>query len=202
MKLGTKKFQDKLIAFLLITKNPIKYDLMPYLKPEYFDNVKTREIFEKIREHFEKYKAIVSSDYLESLLDDEQTTYLKTVIEKELKFSEQEDVREKTMEFIRKQIVKNTMLDISEDIDSPIIKFEEIKKTIMTTISKCDFNADLELDAKKDFDDIEKTERITISTGWKAIDELLDGGAAIGELAIIAAPPGGGKSHGLVGRVA
>lgn len=202
MKLGTKKFQDKLISFLLTTKNPIKYDLMPYLKSEYFDNAKTREIFEKIREHFEQYKAIVSADYLESLLDDEQTNYLKTVIEKELKFSEQEDVREKTMEFIRKQIMKNAMLDVAEDIDSPIVKFDEIKKTIMNKVSECDFNVELELDAKKDFDNIEKTERITISTGWKPVDELLDGGAAIGELAIIAAPPGGGKSHGLVGRVA
>jgi replicative DNA helicase len=202
MKLGTKKFQNKLISFILTPKNPIVYDLIPYLKPEYFDDVNTRVIFEKINEHFVQYKAMISIDYLESLLDDDQTEYLKSVIEKELKFSEQEDVKQKTMEFIRKQITKNIMLEISEDIDSPMIKYESIKKRLMHGVTQCDFNADQELDVKADFDDDEKSQRITISTGWKPIDELLDGGAAIGELALIAAPPGGGKSHLLIGRVA
>jgi replicative DNA helicase len=202
MKIGTKKFQDKLISFILNSKNPTRYDIIPYLKPEYFDNIKSREIFEKINEHFTQYKALITSDYLESLLDDEQTKYLKLVIENELKFSEQEDVKVKTMEFIQKQILKNSMLDIAEDIDSPSVNAEDIKKILMSKIAECDFNTDQELDAKEDFDNIEKTARITISTGWKAIDELLDGGAAIGELAAVAAPPGGGKSHLLIGRTA
>lgn len=200
--IGTKKFQEKLLSFILLSKDPIRYDIIPYLKNEHFDNAKTREIFEQINDHFVKYKAIVSPEYLESLLNDEQTEYFKTITQKELKFSEKEDVKEKTMEFIKKQVIKNTMLEIAEDIDSPDLPFDSIKKKLIQKVTECEFNSDQELNAKDDFDNVQKTERIAISTGWKPIDELLDGGAAIGELAAVAAPPGGGKSHLLIGRVA
>ena len=65
----------------------------------------------------------------------------------------------------------------------------------MTAASKVGIENDLGIDYIEEFESIiEEVKRTSVSTGWDVVDDLMDGGLGPGELGVVMAPSGIGKS--------
>lgn len=101
-------------------------------------------------------------------------------------------VKKEYLTFAKNQKVKDALLKSVE-----LLKAGQYDKIIdtMTAASKVGVENDLGLDYITEFESImEEVKRNSVSTGWSVIDELMDGGLGPGELGVVMAPSGIGKS--------
>jgi len=172
------------------------------LKPEYFDNTSFKWIVNEILQHYLDYKCIPTMDVLKvkvnNLSGTEKTLVIKTLKEayQVAESSDLEFIKEKVIEFCRNQELKNAILESADLLQYN--RFDEIKKKIDNALVKgmdTDIGHTYETDV-----DVRYTEskREPISTGWTVIDEITGGGLAPGELGVIMAPAGIGKSFLLI----
>jgi len=105
-------------------------------------------------------------------------------------------VKEQSVEFCRNQSIKNAILDSVSLLEQG--KYDTIKKKIDDAM-KSGQSQDIGHDYKTMIDvRYEDTIRNVVSTGWKVIDDVTQGGFGKGELVMFAAPPGIGKSWSLI----
>jgi len=102
----------------------------------------------------------------------------------------------KSVDFCRKQVLKKAMMKSVPLLNK--CSFEEIEKLISDAL-RLGVSNDHGYDYIKDFEArfIEKA-RNPVSTGWAKIDKITKGGLGQGELVVVVAPTGAGKSHVLV----
>ena len=102
----------------------------------------------------------------------------------------------KSVDFCRKQVLKKAMMKSVPLLDK--CSFEEIEKLISDAL-RLGISSDYGYDYIKDFEArfIERA-RNPVSTGWTKIDKITKGGLGQGELVVVVAPTGAGKSHVLV----
>mgnify|MGYP003647505253 CR=1 FL=1 len=105
-------------------------------------------------------------------------------------------IKRTALDFCRKQKLKEAMIK-----SVPLLErssFDQIAKIINDAIKLGD-HTDHGYDYIKDFEKrFELKARDPITTGWKEIDELCKGGLGKGELGVVIAPTGAGKSMALV----
>jgi len=105
-------------------------------------------------------------------------------------------IQDTAVDFCKKQILKEAMLK-----SIPLLKkssFENIQKLINDAM-KLGTNNDYGYHYIKDFEKrFELVTRDPITTGWSLIDKLCGGGLGNGELGVVIAPTGAGKSMALV----
>ena len=114
----------------------------------------------------------------------------------EFDVSGSEYVKEVSLDFCRKQKLKEAILKSVKLIQNS--SFDEISALINEAIklgSDNNFGHDYKLDFEERF--LLKA-RNPITTGWKHIDQLCKGGLGNGELGVVIAPTGAGKSMALV----
>lgn len=101
-----------------------------------------------------------------------------------------------SIDFCKKQVLKTAILK-----SIPLLKrssFENIQKLINDAM-KLGTNNDHGYHYIKDFEERFKIKfRSPVTTGWKVIDNLCEGGLGNGELGVVIAPTGAGKSMALV----
>ena len=105
-------------------------------------------------------------------------------------------VKEHALEFCKKQKLKEAMLKSVELLKDN--SFDQIRSTLDNALKlgmDTDFGYDYILDFEKRF---EVKARNPVSTGWDEIDNILHGGLGKGELGVVLAPTGAGKSMALV----
>lgn len=101
-------------------------------------------------------------------------------------------IKDKALEFCRKQKLKGAMLKSVDLIQS--CSFDEISKIINDALvlgSDSNFGYDYLKDFEKRF---ELKARNPIPTGWNEIDSICKNGLGTGELGVVIAPTGAGKS--------
>lgn len=159
------------------------------IKPEYF-NPEYRKHVQFIHSYYEDYRALPSAEIVSSLTDVQFTT--KTITRDEIEF-----YTDQIEQFCRTKAIAHAVLKAG-----PIIQKEDesqygnIEKEIKEAVS-VSLNKDMGISY---FDNImerlEQTavEEPRISTGWKNVDDLLDGGLARTEMILFTANSGGGKS--------
>lgn len=196
-KLGLT-FQQTLIKTIIEDK---KYAdrIAPIIESKYFENASLRFIMENIKEYYNKFEHF--PDYVDlgqKLIHengDSSKIHLDTLeilksIEKNPAY-----VQETAMNFCKQQNLKRVMKKAENIIDNG--RFEEYK--ILDNL----FTEALQIGIVEDditdvFDNIEKTleknSRLTIPTGISGLDRLLKGGLGYGELGIVLAPTGTGKT--------
>ena len=107
-----------------------------------------------------------------------------------------EYIKTTSIDFCKKQVLKSAILK-----SVPLLKrssFEEVQKLINDAM-KLGNNNDHGYLYIKDFEKrFEIKSRNPLSTGWKIIDDLCKGGLGQGELGVVIAPTGAGKSMALV----
>ena len=106
--------------------------------------------------------------------------------------TDKEWVKSEFVTFCKNQNFKNVILNSVELLKSG--QFDKIEKMVRDAV-KVGQTADLGLDYKEDIEvRFEEVNRRTVATNWDVIDELMDGGLGPGELGVIVAPSGIGKT--------
>lgn len=194
-------FQYRLLQQILVDRK-FGETIIDILTPNYFEDVFLRSVAGKIKDNYEKYETIPDINSLESIL-------FENII----------DNVDKEMYISNLKRIKNAELNNglrTQDIALKFCKQQELKKSvrqIQSIIEKGDLDSfhecedilkkALEVGNAKDdgidvFDDIRSVLsedfRDPIPTGIDGLDSYMDGGLAKGELAVILAPTGVGKT--------
>jgi archaellum biogenesis ATPase FlaH len=210
--LGTD-FQLKLL-WQLVTESSFCEKILPYLEIGYFDDHNYKRFFIVIKEYYDKYKKVpnlqnksinhaIKEFQLDNEIDYEQligvlkpiSNWQEACVNGVLMF-DGDAIQKQTWHFIKQQEYKKLANEIIEKLvrnklDKNVHEIEErIRK-----ISEVGVEDD---DAVEIFDNIDmalrKEFREPIPTGVKVLDEATGGGLGRGEIGIILAPTGAGKT--------
>tara|TARA_B100000902_G_scaffold98868_1_gene101291 strand:- start:1024 stop:2385 length:1362 start_codon:yes stop_codon:yes gene_type:complete len=197
IKYGTG-FQSKIITSLLVDNKFIK-QVVDILEISYFDSDSNKFLINSIKDYFSKYKTNPTMEAIKVLIDDVENDVLKTAIVDSLRNAWQhresndlEFVQEKTLEFCKNQVVKNAIMDSVELLESQ--RYDEIK-TIIDKAMTAGMERDIGHEYITGFEErMTQQARVTQPTQWDSVNDLMDGGLAGGELGVVVAPAGIGKS--------
>jgi len=195
-------FQVKAIA-AMFTDRGFLQQIADIIQPEYFESDANIWLLEIILDHFREYKSPPTKDVIKVKITDITDEVLKVAILEQLKeifrYMESDDltfVKDEILTFCKNQEIKKAITESVQLLS--VGNFDAIKSTIDTAM-KAGADTDVGLDYKKDvINRYTESARDTISTGWDVIDDLMDGGLAKGELGVVMAPAGIGKSWLLI----
>ena len=191
-------FQSKIISSLLSDKKFIQ-TICDILEPEYFDSDANKWLAKEIRDYFFEYKTSPTLEVMKVKIDEMDNEILQVSVVDNLKESwrnvESTDlpfVQEQTLEFCRNQVIKKAIMDSVELLDTQ--QYDKIKGVIDTAM-----RAGVERDIGHEYitgleERLTQQSRKCVPTKWDSVNELMDGGLAGGELGVIVAPAGIGKS--------
>jgi replicative DNA helicase len=201
-----KSFQEKL-AFIVLDDRVFADRMMEVLNIEFLEYRYLQAFVEKIFQYKKKYSSHPSNETMKTIIrsgiDD-----LNEVTQKQIRdyyakamadisiLESCEFVKDTAIDFCRKQKLREAMLKSTTLLQK--CSFDEISVVINNAL-KAGADADFGYDYIKDFEErFEFTGRETITTGWKKMDEITGGGGGRGEIGVVIAPTGVGKSMVLV----
>ena len=195
-------FQVKVLA-AMFTDRLFLQQISDIIRAEYFDSDANSWLLDIILTHFREYKTPPSKDVLKVKITEIENDILKATILEQLKdvfrFMESDDltfVKDEILKFCKNQEIKQAIMDSVSLLKHG--NFDEIKSKIDSAMKAgADTNIGLEYvtDVAARYNE---AARHTITTGWDVIDDLMDGGLAPGELGVVMAPAGIGKSWLLI----
>lgn len=195
-------FQSKVITALLSDKGFLQ-QVSDIIEPNYFESEANNWLVGKIITYYDKYRNAPTNEVFKSELLNIDDMVLKSTIVDSLKdtekFKESSDleyVKSTVLDFCKNQKMKAAIIESVDLLKGG--KFDLIKKIIDNALKA---GADKDIGHEYILDIISRYEegaRSCVSTGWFVIDDIMSGGLGNGELGVIVAPAGGGKSWGLV----
>jgi replicative DNA helicase len=197
------KFQTELINQILHPANKKFADrIIDIVHTNYFDNEYFRLIIATIKDYYEQFEKIPAWDTLETILKveikEKITQEYVFEITKEIRDLDVEDweyVQREALNFCRQQELKKANDKISKIIDQGQFgRYEEcaeIMKEALAVGSEKDDGTSI----TEGWDTVlEEDFRHPVPTGISGIDNLTDGGLSRGELGVVLAPYGVGKT--------
>jgi replicative DNA helicase len=198
------KFQLSLLFILIIDKK-FSHSILHHIDAKYFDNQYYKLLVQIIKEYRDKHDSIPTYDRLEECIKTEVASdmaqqYLfdtiKELRELQLDNGEISFIKEKALKFCKQQELHKAV----KRVDTMIKKgdFENYDKAEELIRGALAVGIQDDEDAADVFDNLEEVLspdfRHPIPTGVKGIDDALSGGLGKGELGVILAPTGVGKS--------
>ena len=175
------------------------YDI---LDEKHFDNDALKWIVKECKLYYNEYKKPITLDVFKVKVNDVQNDILKTTIVEKLKevfrYHEAPDlefIKDQSINFFKNQTLKNAILESVEILESKG-DFENIKNIIdsaMRAGTERDIGHEYSEDASIE-ERYSEMARNTVATPWDVFNELTQGGLAGGELGVIVAPAGIGKT--------
>jgi len=201
-----KTFQEGL-SQLILEDRSFSDQIQEVLKFEFFEFRYLQVFVQKIFDYRNKYGVHPTNKIMITLLrasiDDENDAvkkqvrdYFARIYKAGFGVEGDEYIKEISLDFCRKQKLKEAMLESVKLLKSS--SFDEISEIINEALklgSDNKFGYDYKVDFEKRF---ELKTRNAVSTGWKELDDLCKGGLGEGELGVVIAPTGTGKSMALV----
>ncbi len=197
-----EKFEEQLVGMLL-QDNEFAQQMVEVLKPKYFTMKHLNTITSDLFAWYEKHKSLPSAglfgDDILSRCDDEAQKHRLQKFFKALptpKIGDQALIRDRALKFCR---MNHLLLALEECLG---FTEEESYDQIVTTINKA-----VAAGSEHNFGHIYKDEleermreanRKPVATPWRVLNEITRGGLSAGELGVILALTGVGKSHALV----
>jgi replicative DNA helicase len=200
-----KAFQEKIVQALLVDKQFAEQTLevfdVGYLEPKYLQFLADRYF-----SYAKKYKVFPTMQLLVTIIRDELKVGTDTIVRDQIvdylqRMRANPDpgdlqyVKEKSLDFCRKQALKKALEEAVDQIQAE--KYESIvdgiKKAVMVGTAP-----QLGHDFFTDFENrFTRLQRNAVPTGLDELDkkEILNGGLGAGEIGVIVAPTGVGKSH-------
>lgn len=191
-------FQTKIITSLLADQD-FAITFYDMIQPELLDTEAKQWLVRKIKEYYYEYKVTptlsalkvkineVSSELLRDSIIDELREVTKNIEAPDLEF-----VKNETTTFCKNQMLKEAIIKSVDLIQTG--RYDEIKRVVDNAM-RAGTHRDIGLEYIKEFDSIlDDINRATISSGWDPVDEIMDGGLSGGELGVVVAPSGIGKS--------
>ena len=193
-------FQVKLI-YSLLNDSKFLERIIESLNTKYFDNDSFSWIIDIIRKHFVTYKSAPNLEalavYVKEIPNDALRETVKNSLRETYKDTTGTDfIKDKTIDFCKNQALKHAIYDSVELFKSG--DHQAVRKIIDEAL-KVGLDTDIGHEYTKMFADrISETSRKVVPTGWSVVDNIIDGGFGPGELGVIVAPAGIGKSWALV----
>jgi replicative DNA helicase len=198
-----RHFEERIIQALIVD-HKFAEQMLEVLDLSFFNFDYLKEVASIMFEHHKKYRSfpsfkllagIVKKDIEEGIVRDQIMAYL-VKIRKEPLNGDLEYVKDQSLDFCRKRSLAcalETTLDLIEDQ-----RYDQIVPVVQKALV-----AGSERDVGHHFiDDFEKRMQIEIRepipTPWEDINGITQGGPSGGDLCVLCAPTGVGKSHGLV----
>jgi replicative DNA helicase len=200
-----KSFQEK-FTILLLKDKKFAEQMSEVLDIAFLELVEHRWIAKNIFDYKEKYKDHPSIEAVKTIVQTELGEESSVLQEQVRDFfsrcftdnktpqqiEDQEFVKEKSLDFCKKQKLYEAMSQSVDLLEK--CSFDEIS-SIISEAMKLGVNNDLGYDYIEDFEERYKIRhRNPISTGWVLVDQITRGGLGTGELGVVIAPSGTGKS--------
>jgi replicative DNA helicase len=203
-----KTFQEKIFQALLVDQT-WSMQMTEVMTPKYFDLRYLAFLSERYFSYFEKYKSFPSLSLLVSIARDdliegtdlvlrEQVVEFLHRIKSNPNAGDLSYVKEKTLDFCKKQAMKDALNKAVELVElddyDPVV---DLMKSAISSGMAHSVGHEFFIDTEARFADVQRN---ACPTGIPEIDkkDILNGGLAKGEIGIITANTGVGKSHFLV----
>ena len=194
-------FQAKVLASLLSSVDFLQQSL-DVLNPKFFESRAGQWIVQETIDYFGQYKALPTLEVFKQETERLNDDVLKIAVREQLRAAYQkkgdddlEYVKNSFLDFAKNQAIKSAIMESVDLLQ--LGRYGEIKDLVDRAL-KAGQPRNIGHVWK---DDIEMrlagNSRIVVPTGWDAIDALIGGGLGAGELGVIAAPSGIGKSWAL-----
>lgn len=195
------EYQLRLLAQILTDKK-FANSIIDIVDPNYFEEQYLRIIAATIKDA--KNKSDIIPDFgsiefrlLEDISDVQQRKFVLAQLRKikEANLNDTEKIQEIAMTFCKQQELKKSIKEIQKIIDKGNLEDYEKCESILRKALEHGDNKDDGMDIFENINTVlDEDFRKPIKTGIKGLDEIMDGGLSKGELAVILAPFGVGKT--------
>ena len=194
-------FQIQLINQLILNKDFARA-IVDVLDSKYFDNQYFKIITQMIKEYYIKYESVPTFETLDQLTrseissDSARKIVLDTLIQiRDVSFEGHQFVIEKALKFCKQQELQKVMTKAQKIIDKGDFEsYDQLEEMVNKALQVGEID-EAEHDVFTNLDQVlDEDYRHPIPMGIAGIDNLLKGGLAKGELGVILAPTGVGKT--------
>jgi replicative DNA helicase len=194
-------FQLQLINQIIVDKD-FSSSIMDVIESIYFDNKYFKIILQMIKEYHKKYESTPNFDILEQIIKSEVTQEMvaKIVLDtltqiKEAPFEGTTFVQEKALKFCKQQELQKAMDKAQKIItQGDFESYDKVEGLVRDALQVGEIDKG-QTDIFSDLDTVlDEDYRHPIPMGIAGIDKLLKGGLAKGEIGVILAPTGVGKT--------
>lgn len=201
-----KHFQEEL-AHIILEERPFADQLEEVLDPGFFELAYVRTFAELIFDYRKRYHVHPSQEIMASIIRTQMNHESELVQEQVRNFfarmsatevADREFVKTQSLDFCKKQKLNEALLKSAEMLNFGSHAYDDIEDVLKNAF-KLGVDNDFGHDFKTDFElRYAQKARNAITTGWGEIDAITGGGLGIGELGVVIAPTGYGKSQILV----
>jgi replicative DNA helicase len=196
-----QSFQAKVISALL-TDVRMMDTLCEIIDKKFFESDANKWIVQEIKDYYDEYKKEPTLDVFKGQVSKLDNPSLKKAVVEQLKTvytqigqDDFEYVKNEFTSFCINQNMKNVILQSVDLLKSG--NYDRIKDLVDKAM-KVGVESDLGMDYLLDFEErFSETGRETVGTGWECVDDLMGGGLGPGELGVVVAPSGVGKTWAL-----
>ena len=193
-----QSFQSKVVSALL-TDGKFLDTIGEITTPKFFENDANKWIISEILEYHEVYRKPPTLDVFKSQLSKVDNDILKKTVVDQLKHVytqvgnvDLDYIKDEFRSFCINQNLKNVILKSVDLLQAG--SYDRIKDLVDAAM-KVGHETNLGMDYIEDFDArTEDLQRSTVPTKWDPINDLMDGGLGPGELGVVVAPSGVGKT--------
>ena len=194
-------FQIQLLNQIVVDSN-FSRSIIDVIESNYFENKYFKLIIQMIKEYNQKWDSVPTFDTLEQITKSEfqQENIAKVVIDtlkkiKDAPISGGEFVQEKALKFCKQQELQKAITKAQKVIDGGEFENYDTLEEMIRDALQVGINDDGMLSVFSNLDDVLNEDfRHPIPMGIGGIDKLLKGGLAKGEIGVVLAPTGVGKS--------
>tara|TARA_Y100000034_G_scaffold31372_1_gene38385 strand:+ start:164 stop:1522 length:1359 start_codon:yes stop_codon:yes gene_type:complete len=191
-------FQAKIISSLL-SDNKFIQTISDILESKYFDSDANKWLAGEISKYFMEFRKAPTLEVLKIKITQMDDDILKVSVVENLKeawrnieATDLEFVKQETLGFCKNQVLKGAIVDAVDLLEQK--KYDEIK-TIIDAAMKAGSERDLGHDYIISLEDrLTDSVRATLTTPWDSVNSVMDGGLGGGELGVLVAPAGIGKT--------
>ena len=191
-------FQIKVLSSLL-TDLKFLQTSSDILNGDVFDSDSNKWLVNETINYFLEHKTIPTLDVLKIKINEIEDKVLQVAIIdtlrevwKHVESTDLDFVKEKCLDFCKNQVLKNAILESVNLLENQ--DYDGIKSLIdksMSVGTERDIGHEYITSLEERLTD---SVRMVVPTGWDIIDEVMDGGLGAGELGVIVAPAGIGKT--------
>ena len=194
-------FQIQLLNQIVVDKDFAR-SIIDVIEPSYFENKYFKLIIQMVKEYYSKYEYVPTFDTLEQITKSEfqQEMASKIILDtltkvKDAPLEGGDFVQEKALKFCKQQELQKAISRAQKVIDGGEFENYDKLETLVREALQVGEREDGMADVFSNLDEVLNEDyRHPIPMGIPGIDRLLKGGLAKGEIGVVLAPTGVGKS--------